>query len=90
MGHFDSKARIEAHIRTLPITATIVRPVTFMEMLVLPGFGLDQGQFSFFMQPDQAMQVIAVEEIGKFVAAIFADPSTLCLAPRSRRCMLAD
>ena len=73
MGHFDSKARIEAHIRTLPITATIVRPATFMEMLVMPGFGLDEGRFSFFAKPDQSMQLLAVEDIGKFVAAIFAD-----------------
>lgn len=73
MGHFDSKAHIETHIRTLPITATIIRPATFMEMLVMPGFGLDEGRFNFFMKPDQAMQLIAVEDIGKFVAAIFAD-----------------
>lgn len=74
-GHFDSKARIEAHIRTLPITATIVRPVAFMEMLVMPGFGLDEGRFSFFAKPDQSMQLLAVADIGKFVAAIFADPA---------------
>lgn len=73
LGHFDSKARIEAHIRTLPIAATIIRPVAFMEILVMPGFGLDQGQFNFFVQPDQAIQLLAVEDIGKYVAAIFAD-----------------
>lgn len=73
MGHFDSKARIEAHIATLPITATIVRPAAFMEMLLMPGFGLDQGRFNFFMRPGQALQLIAVEDIGKIVAAIFAD-----------------
>ncbi|MER8828503.1 NmrA/HSCARG family protein [Mesorhizobium sp. M0938] len=74
MGHFDSKARIEDHIRTLPITASIVRPAAFMEMLVMPGFGLDEGRFNFFARPDQQMQLLAVEDIGKFVAAIFADP----------------
>jgi uncharacterized protein YbjT (DUF2867 family) len=73
VGHYDSKMRIEAHIRTLPITATIVRPVTFMELLVMPGFGLDEGRFSFFARPDQTVQVLAVDDIGKFVAAIFAD-----------------
>jgi uncharacterized protein YbjT (DUF2867 family) len=73
MGHFDSKARIEAHIRALPLAATIIRPAAFMEMLVMPGFGLEQGCFNFFLKPDQAMQVQAVEDIGKIVAAIFAD-----------------
>lgn len=75
MGHFDSKARIEAHVRTLPITFTIVRPAAFMEMLVMPGFGLDTGRFNFFMKPEQAMQLLAVEDIGKLVMKVFADPA---------------
>jgi uncharacterized protein YbjT (DUF2867 family) len=75
LGHFDSKARIEAHIRALPIAATIIRPAAFMDMLVMPGFGLDAGEFNFFCKPDQSLQLLAVEDIGKFVAAIFADPS---------------
>ncbi|MEQ5844292.1 MULTISPECIES: NmrA/HSCARG family protein [Paraburkholderia] len=74
MGHLDSKARIEAHIGALPITATIIRPATFMELLVMPGFGLDEGHFNFFAKLDQLIQLLAVEDIGKFVTAIFADP----------------
>ncbi|NVN29810.1 NmrA/HSCARG family protein [Endobacter medicaginis] len=74
LGHFDSKARIEAHIRTLPIAATILRPAAFMEMLTMPGFGLPEGQFNFFARPDQAMQLLAVPDIGKIVAAVLADP----------------
>lgn len=73
LGHFDSKARIEEKVRSLPITTTIVRPNPFMEMLMMPGFGLDEGRFSFFARPDQVMQLIAVEDIGKFVVPIFAD-----------------
>jgi len=75
LGHFESKARIEAHIGTLPLTATIIRPSTFMEMLVMPGFGLDSGHFNFFVRPDQPVGVIAVRDIGQCVAAIFADPA---------------
>jgi uncharacterized protein YbjT (DUF2867 family) len=37
--------------------------------------GLDQGEFSFFMRPNQPMQFIAVKDIGKIVAGIFADPA---------------
>lgn len=74
VAHFDTKAEIERHIHTLPIVSTIVRPATFMDLLVMPGFGLDEGQFHFFMQPDGAMQVLAVEDIGKIVAAIYAQP----------------
>ena len=73
VARFDSKPRVEAHIRTLPVTATIVRPMIFMEMLARPGFRLDQGWFTFFLQPDQPLQLVAVDDIGRFVAAIFAD-----------------
>jgi len=72
---FDAKPRIEAHVRSLPIIATIIRPMIFMEMLVGPGFGLEQGRYTFFLRPDQAMQLIALDDIGKFVAAVFADRS---------------
>lgn len=73
LGHFDTKGQIETYIRSLPIAATIVRPVGFMDMLVMPGFGLDTGHFMSFAEPKQTVQVIAVEDIGKFVAAIFSD-----------------
>jgi uncharacterized protein YbjT (DUF2867 family) len=74
LGHFDSKTEIEEHIRGLRIRSTIIRPATFMEMLMLPGMGLDQGTFNFFMRSDQLMQFIAADDIGKIVASIFADP----------------
>jgi uncharacterized protein YbjT (DUF2867 family) len=75
LGHFESKARIEAHLRTLPLNTTIIRPHAFMEMLVMPGFGLDSGHFNFFIGSDQPMGLLAVRDIGKCVAAIFADPA---------------
>ena len=57
------------------LAATIVRPATFMELLVMPGFGLDEGRFQFFMLPEGRMQVLAVEDIGHLVAAVFAAPA---------------
>lgn len=73
IARFDAKPRIETHIRALPVTATIVRPMIFMEMLVGTGFGLDEDRYTFFLSPDQSMQLIAVDDVGKFVAALFAD-----------------
>ncbi len=72
LGHFDSKMCIEKHIRGLPLQWTILRPVTFIDMLTMPGFGLAQGQFNFLMHPDQSIQLLAVEDIGKFVEPIFS------------------
>ncbi len=74
VARFDAKPQIEAYIRRLPLNATIVRPMVFMEMLTRPGYGLNEDRFTFFLRPEQAMQLVAVEDIGKFVAAIFADP----------------
>jgi uncharacterized protein YbjT (DUF2867 family) len=74
IGHFDSKSEIEACICSLGLRSTIIRPAGFMELLMLPGMGLDQGFFTFLLRPDQAGQCIALRDIGKIVAAIFADP----------------
>ncbi|WP_414440760.1 NmrA/HSCARG family protein [Burkholderia sp. 22PA0106] len=74
MGHFDSKSAIEAHIRGLALTSTIVRPAGFMELLMLPGMGLDQDAYTFFLRPGQAGQTIAAQDIGRIVAKIFAAP----------------
>ncbi|MEK1949230.1 MAG: NmrA/HSCARG family protein [Ensifer adhaerens] len=73
VARFDAKPRIEAHVRELRITTTIVRPMIFMEMLVRPGFGLDEGRLVSLIRPDHSIQLTAVEDIGKFVAAVFAD-----------------
>lgn len=74
MGHFDSKSEIEAHIKTLSIPYTITRPATFMEMMMLPGLGLPQGMFTFFMQPGQSMQIIALQDLGRINASVLLAP----------------
>lgn len=74
MGHFDSKSQIEDHVRSLPIAATITRPASFMEMMMLPGMGLNTGVFTFFMHPEQPMQMIALEDLGRINAHILCHP----------------
>lgn len=74
MGHFDSKSQIEDHIRTLPIVATVTRPASFMEMLLLPGMGLNANVFNFFMHRDQPMQMIALDDLGRINAEILCHP----------------
>ncbi|MCV9999404.1 NmrA/HSCARG family protein [Pararhizobium sp. YC-54] len=70
---FDAKPRIEAHVRDLAMTTTIIRPMIFMEMLVRPGFGLDEGRLVSLIRPDHSIQLTAVEDIGRFVTAVLAD-----------------
>lgn len=73
LGHFDTKTMIEEHVRGSGLPFTIVRPASFMELLSLPGMGLERGRFTFFLRPGQSAQMIAVRDIGRIVAAIFAD-----------------
>lgn len=75
LPHFDSKAVIEDRLLAMDLPLTIVRPATFMELLMEPGMGLDQGLMTFLMRPDQQVQFIAVADIGRIIAALFADPS---------------
>lgn len=74
MGHFDSKSEIENYIRSLRLPATITRAASFMEMMMLPGMGLNEGHFTFFMHPDQAMQMIALDDLGRINADILCQP----------------
>ena len=74
LAHFDSKAVIEERLGSMSMPITIVRPATFMELLMLPGMGLDRGVMTFLMRSDQQMQFIAVLDIGRIVTAVFADP----------------
>ncbi|MFC7331021.1 NmrA/HSCARG family protein [Marinactinospora rubrisoli] len=74
VAHLDVKAAVEAHVRNLDIASTIIRPATFMEILVLPGMGLDRGRLHFLMSPDRVHQLIAVRDIGRIVAVVFGSP----------------
>jgi uncharacterized protein YbjT (DUF2867 family) len=47
LPHFESKARIEEHIRTTGMRHTILRPVFFMENLLGIRAGIEQGTFAF-------------------------------------------
>jgi uncharacterized protein YbjT (DUF2867 family) len=76
VGHFESKWRIEQHIHSIGIKATILRPAPFMEILSLPLFGLGTGRLVFFAAPEYPVQFIAVEDIGRIAAQAFANPHT--------------
>lgn len=74
MGHFDSKSRIEEHVRAQSFAWTITRPASFIEMMLLPGMGLNTGNFSYFMHPDQSMQMITLHDLGRINAEILLRP----------------
>lgn len=74
IAHFESKNRIEQHIRNSGIRYTIFRPVFFMENLLQMKDQIEQGSFSFPLKPETRLQMVAVTDIGQFVATAFERP----------------
>jgi uncharacterized protein YbjT (DUF2867 family) len=72
--HFDNKWRVEEKIRSLSFPSfTILRPVFFMENFLSPWFkpGIMEGKLRLAIAPETGLQMIAVEDIGKFGALAF-------------------
>jgi uncharacterized protein YbjT (DUF2867 family) len=71
--HFENKSRVETTVRDLQFPShVILRPVFFMENLVSPGF-LNGDVLATAMKPETVLQMIAVEDIGRFAARVFID-----------------
>jgi uncharacterized protein YbjT (DUF2867 family) len=72
--HFDNKGRIEETVRSLNFPSyAILRPVFFMENFVSPWIlpGLMQGKLQMGLRPGTKLQMIAVDDIGKFGLMLF-------------------
>ncbi|WP_457152582.1 NmrA/HSCARG family protein [Mesorhizobium sp. P5_C1] len=70
--HFESKYLVEKHVVGLGIPYTISAPVAFMENVVAPWSigALSQGTYAFAMPPERVLQLVALADIGGFVAAL--------------------
>lgn len=66
--HFESKWRVEQYIRELKLPYSIVRPTTFMTNIMESPPAFRFFAFSMFQKP---LQMIAVQDIGKWVAHMF-------------------
>jgi uncharacterized protein YbjT (DUF2867 family) len=76
VGHFETKAEIEKHIRKLGLPATIIRPVGFMENYYIPQLEkqLVKGRLLTPIRPEKPLQTIAADDIGQFISLAFAQP----------------
>jgi uncharacterized protein YbjT (DUF2867 family) len=66
--HFESKYKIEQHIKNLGIPYTIIGPTFFMENLLGPG--LEQGQLALPLSSSRILQQSALENIAEFSALV--------------------
>lgn len=72
--HFESKAKIEERIRNVGVNYTILRPVFFMENWLLMSDAIENGTILLPLSPETRLQMIAVDDIGAFVALAFEHP----------------
>ncbi len=75
LPHFESKVKVEEHLRSSGLQYTIVRPVFFMENWHR-GFGesIRDGQLQQPLSSTAKLQMIAVDDIGAFAALAFEHP----------------
>jgi len=69
--HFDSKFRIEEHLRGTGMRYTIVRPVFFMENWLDMRQMIEGGSIALPLDPTTRLQMVAVDDIGGVVATAF-------------------
>jgi uncharacterized protein YbjT (DUF2867 family) len=69
--HFDSKFRVEEHIRGTGLHYTVVRPAFFMENWLGMREQIDSGALRLPLTPDTRLQMVAIEDIGGVAAAAF-------------------
>ncbi|MEZ5316136.1 MAG: NmrA/HSCARG family protein [Vicinamibacterales bacterium] len=75
--HFENKWRVEETVRAAGFPShVIIRPVFFMENLISPWF-LNGDALVTAMPPTTPLQMIAVEDIGRFGARAFTEAGRL-------------
>ena len=74
--HFDSKYKVEQHLRTAWTSYTVIAPAYFydnmLSQFVIPG--LKQGTFAQALPPDVKLQCVSTQSIGSFAAYVFEHP----------------
>jgi uncharacterized protein YbjT (DUF2867 family) len=66
--HFESKYKVEQHIKNLGIPYTIIGPTFFMENLLGPG--LEQGQLALPLSSSSILQQSALQNIAEFSSMV--------------------
>jgi uncharacterized protein YbjT (DUF2867 family) len=73
--HFESKWKVEQHIRQIGLPATILRPVWFMENFTTFAKPSAEGILMLPMKPARKLAMVALKDIGEFGAAAFLRPN---------------
>jgi uncharacterized protein YbjT (DUF2867 family) len=75
--HFENKARVEERVRELGFPSwTVLRPAFFMENFLSDDnrAAIANGELTLGIDPNTRLQMIAVEDIGKYGKLVFEQP----------------
>jgi uncharacterized protein YbjT (DUF2867 family) len=73
--HFETKVKVEEHLRSSGLKYTILRPVFFMENWQRAfGESIRNGQVQQPLSPTTKLQMVAVDDIGAFAALALENP----------------
>ncbi len=74
--HFETKWRVEQHLRKSGVPATILRPVFFMENFAAPWMlpAIQKGKVALPLAADRKLQMVALDDLGAFGSAAFLRP----------------
>jgi len=74
--HFETKWLVEQHIHGLGMPFTILRPAAFMENIGWQRPAISNGTYAGMgLDPGKTLQMVAVDDIGAFVALAFDEPA---------------
>jgi uncharacterized protein YbjT (DUF2867 family) len=86
IGSWDSKLTVQAHIRSLGLPFTVLRPMAFMELMTDKGFFPPVSTWSLMpklMGRDRPVGWICVDDLGAIAARAFAEPARFMSAELS-------
>jgi uncharacterized protein YbjT (DUF2867 family) len=75
--HYESKWRIEQHLRQLALPETILRPVAFMENFLMPAFprSVFLGILRAALGRSKRLQLVSTSDVGWFAARALEEPT---------------
>ncbi|MCE9671564.1 NmrA/HSCARG family protein [Myxococcus stipitatus] len=73
--HFDSKHRVELHVRRSGVPFTILGPTFFMENFTSPMFeeGLKAGVLALGLPPTRGLQMVALDDLAALAVRVLED-----------------
>ncbi len=74
--HFDSKHRVELHVRRSGLPYTILGPTFFMENFTSAMFaqGLKSGVLAMGLPPTRGLQMVALDDLAAFTVRVLEEP----------------